>query len=100
MPPLMNADAGQASRRTSLPAHVRGPGRAGGNLAVWVAIAALITQLAITQLTLVLAACLLLIGRLSNWRPLWLAWPAIAGLAWIARDGVRPAFLGYAATAG
>ncbi|HWF82807.1 MAG TPA: hypothetical protein VN695_19700 [Streptosporangiaceae bacterium] len=48
-------------------------------------------------MTLALVICLVILGRLSRWRPLWLAVPAIAGVAWVLTIGVRPAVAGYLA---
>ncbi len=64
-------------------------------LAAGAAVAALLAQLLFAQLTLALAICLMLIGRVGRWRPLWLAVPAVAGLAWMLTTGVRPAVYGY-----
>jgi hypothetical protein len=61
--------------------------------------AGVLVQLALAQLTLGLVICLLLISRACRWHPLWLAWPAAAGLMWTLTFGVRPAAGGYAAAA-
>lgn len=57
----------------------------------------LIAQLAVAQLTLATVACLAIAGRLSRWRPLWLAIPAAAGLVLVLATGAGPAIAGYAA---
>lgn len=67
------------------------------DLTTSVAVVAFLTQLIFAQLTLVLVISLVIVGRVSRWRPLWLAVPAIAGVGWLAAVGVRPAVAGYLA---
>ncbi|HXS66878.1 MAG TPA: hypothetical protein VN767_28810 [Streptosporangiaceae bacterium] len=57
----------------------------------------MLTQLAFAQITLALAICYLLIGRLSRWRPHWLLLPAAAGVAWLLAAGPWRSVAGYLA---
>src|SRR6202042_158642 len=68
----------------------RPPGRA-RQLTAALAVAVLLLPLLFAQVTLVLAVLLLATGRLSRWRPSWLAVPAAAGIGWIAATGARRA---------
>ncbi|HYK33805.1 MAG TPA: hypothetical protein VEV63_17665 [Streptosporangiaceae bacterium] len=86
------------SRRFHFPAPADMPQRA--DLATSVAVVAFLTQLIFAQLTLALAICLALISKVSRWRPLWLAVPATAGVAWLLAVGIRPATAGYLAAGG
>jgi len=61
------------------------------------ATALLLAQLLLAQLTLACAALLVLTGRVTRWRPHWLAVPAGAGLAMALAGGMRPALAGFAA---
>jgi hypothetical protein len=56
-----------------------------------------LAQLALAQLTLGLAVLFVIISRLSRWRPLWLAWPAVAGVGWVVTTGAARPLAGYAA---
>ena len=67
------------------------------NLAAAALLAAVLTQLLLAQLTLALAACLVLTGRLVRWRPIWLAVPATAGLALVLSVGPARSIAGYLA---
>lgn len=67
------------------------------DLAAGLALVALLIQLAFAQVTLIAVICCLVIGRMSRWRPLWLALPAAAGLGWVLAIGARPALAGYLA---
>src|SRR5215472_1435144 len=67
------------------------------NLAAAALLAAVLTQLLLAQLTLALAACLVLTGRLVRWRPIWLAVPAAAGLALVLSVGPARSIAGYLA---
>jgi hypothetical protein len=62
--------------------------------------AAVLTQLLFAQFTLVLAACLVLMGRLARWRPIWLALPAVAGLTLVLAEGPGRSLAGYLAVSG
>lgn len=61
------------------------------------AVVAFLMQLVFAQVTLALVICLVIVGRVSRWRSLWLAVPATAGTAWLLAIGVRPAAAGYLA---
>src|ERR1700722_2644106 len=61
------------------------------------AVAVILAHVLFAQVTLVLAISLLTVGRLSRWRPQWLAVPAVTGLAWIAAVGAGRAAAGCAA---
>src|SRR2546430_13076797 len=50
-------------------------------------VAAVLVHVLFAQLTIVLAAVLYLITRVTRWRLSWLAVPAAAGLAWTAAGG-------------
>jgi hypothetical protein len=67
------------------------------DLAATLLIAVLSGQLLLAQCTLVLFGCFLVVSRLTRWRPLWLALPALAGLSWWFAQGLKPAFAGYMA---
>ena len=68
-----------------------------GDLAAALALAGLLTQLFLAQLTLLLAVTLDLAGRVSRWRPLWLGAPAAAGLLWAAAIGPGRVLAGFTA---
>ncbi len=70
------------------------------DLAAALGVIAILVQVLFAQLTLALAICFLIAGRLSRWRPAWLALPAATGLVWILTIGVRPAAGGFLAAAG
>ncbi len=57
----------------------------------------MLAHLLFAQATLVLAALGVITGRISRWRPLWLAGPAAAGAAWTAQLGVSRAMAGFLA---
>jgi hypothetical protein len=67
------------------------------NLGAAALLAAVLTQLLLAQLTLALAACLVLAGRLVRWRPIWLAVPAAVGLALVLSVGPGRSVAGYLA---
>ena len=60
-------------------------------------VAVVLVHLLFAQLTIVLAAVLYLITRVTRWRLSWLAVPAAAGLAWTAAVGPRAAAAGFTA---
>lgn len=70
------------------------------DLTASVAVVAFLTQLFFAQVTLALVICLVIVRKVSRWRPLWLAVPATAGAAWLLAIGVRPATAGYLAVGG
>jgi|HubBroStandDraft_1064217.scaffolds.fasta_scaffold00695_10 hypothetical protein len=70
------------------------------DLVAGVAVVALLVQLLFAQVTLALVLCFLIVGRISRWRPLWLALPAAVGLGWLLAVGARPAVDGYLAGGG
>ena len=61
------------------------------------AVAAVLTHLLLGQLTLLLAAVLYVIDRVSRWRPQWLAVPAGAGVLWSLAIGPGRAVAGLIA---
>jgi hypothetical protein len=102
----MSAPAASAAdplpRRSALPgrpgpAPPAGPGPSRGELTAALGVAALVAHLLVAQLTLLLLGCGLVTGRVSRWRPLWLAAPAAAGTAWVAAIGVSRAAAGFVA---
>ena len=60
-------------------------------------VAAVLVHVLFAQLTIVLAAVLYLITRVTRWRLSWLVVPAAAGLAWTAAVGPRAAAAGLVA---
>ena len=68
-----------------------------GEVAAALAAAAVLAQLAFSQVTLVLGVTLMLTGRITRWRPYWLAIPVTAGLIWTLADGAHHALEGFAA---
>lgn len=58
---------------------------------------AILAHLLLAPATLALTLAALITGRVSGWRPHWLAVPAGAGAIWTAAIGVRRAAAGYAA---
>ena len=95
MPPYATDPAGQLS----LSPHRLLSGGTGRrrDFAAGLAVVVLLTQLAFAQITLALAICYLLIGRLSRWRPHWLLLPAAAGVAWLLAAGPWRSGAGYLA---
>jgi hypothetical protein len=98
MPSFMTGAQQRNSWRFRFPAPADMPQRA--DLAAIVAVVAFLTQLIFAQLTLALVICLAIISKVSRWRPLWLAVPATAGVAWLLAIGIRPATAGYLAGGG
>ena len=60
-------------------------------------VAAVLAHVLFAQLTILVAAALYLITRVTRWRLSWLAVPAAAGLAWTAAVGPRAAAAGFTA---
>ena len=60
-------------------------------------VAILLAHLLFAQLTIVLAIALTAVGRVSRWRPQWLAVPAGAGLLWALAIGPAAALAGLTA---
>jgi hypothetical protein len=91
-------DADPRLRPSGVPAW---PGRSRrGELAAAAGVAAVVLHLIFAQVTLVLLLCLLVVGRISRWRPLWLAAPAAAGTVWVAAIGAPRAAAGFVAGPG
>lgn len=61
--------------------------------------AAVLIHIALAQLTLGLTAAFVIAGRLTRWRPAWLAWPAAFGVCLVLARGPGPAVAGYLAAA-
>lgn len=70
------------------------------DLAAAIGVGAVVVQLLFAQLTLALTIGFLVTDRLSRWRHVWLALPAVTGLAWTLAIGVKPAFAGFLAAGG
>jgi hypothetical protein len=68
-----------------------------GELAAALATAVVVGQLLFAQLTLVIAACLVVTCRIGKRRPYWLALPAAVGLPWTLAVGPTAAWRGFAA---
>ena len=66
-----------------------------GEVAAALAAAGLIAHLLLAQLTLMLAVAADLTGRVTRWRPLWLAVPAAAGFLWVLAIGPARALAGF-----
>jgi hypothetical protein len=93
-----HAAAGPLPRASRLPRLPAGPDRVRrAELAAALGVAALLAQLLLAQAALILAVTGVLTSRISRWRPLWLAGPAAAGLAWTAQLGVGRAVTGFLA---
>jgi hypothetical protein len=69
-----------------------------GELAAGLATAALIGQLLFAPVTLLIAATLVAVGRVSRWHPQWLLVPAVAGLIWLLEAGAMQAAGGFASS--
>ncbi len=65
-------------------------------LAAALTVAALLAHLLLAQLTLLLAVAMYVTGRVSRWRPQWLAAPAAVGLVWTLAIGPSQAAAGLA----
>lgn len=87
--------AGRLPREARLPAGPDGPRRA--ELAAALGVLGLLIHLLLAQATLILTVLALLTSRVARWRPLWLAVPAAAGLAWTAQIGLGRAVAGLLA---
>jgi hypothetical protein len=85
-------DAGQEAYRW--PRYLAYRGVLPGELTAALAVAALLAQVLLAQLTLALGICFLIVGRITRWRPCWLLAPAGLGLAWTLAVG-RTAVTGY-----
>jgi len=68
-----------------------------GELVAALTIAALLAHALLAQLTLALTVAFWAIGKISRWRPLWLAIPAAAGLVWALAIDPGRAAAGFAA---
>ena len=69
-----------------------------GELAAALATVALIGQLLFAPVTLLIAALLVGIGRMSRWRPHWLLGPVVAALIWLLEAGSARAVAGFASS--
>ena len=65
------------------------------NLAAGTAVAAVVVQLAVAQVTLALAIVFLVIAALSRWHPAWMLCPVLVGLGWSLVIGTGRAWAGY-----
>ena len=68
-----------------------------GEIVAVLAVTLLLAHLLLAQLTIVLAVVLAAVGRISRWRPQWLAVPAGAGLIWVLAIGPAAAWAGFTA---
>ncbi len=93
VPTFLTGSAEPDSARSGLQAPR--PARPRGNLPTAAAVAAVLIQLALAQLTLVLAVVFVIVGRVSRWRRSWLAWPAAAGVLLTAALGIQRTVAGY-----
>jgi hypothetical protein len=93
----MPADAVTGPEHMPRPGRYLIPGdvpRRGELIAVCVVLA-VVAHLLFAQLTLILAAAFVIITRLSRWRPVWLAVPAVVGLVWVLAIGPATAAAGF-----
>jgi hypothetical protein len=93
MPASATATADPDPRRARPPGPGDIPWR--GELAAALAAAGLLAHLLLAQLTLLLAVVLDQTGRVTRWRPLWLAGPAAAGFLWVLAIGPARALAGF-----
>src|SRR6266704_2383898 len=95
----MPASAATAAERAPRRARYLSPGDTPrrGEIAAASAVAALVAHLLLAQLTIMLAAALYGVGKISRWRPLWLAVPCGAGLIWALAIGPGAALAGFIA---
>ncbi len=98
LPLPRTAESGAAGR---LPGDTRLSGQLGpptrarrAELAAALGLLGVLAHLLFAQVTLVLAVLGVITGRVSRWRPLWLAAPAAVGAAWTAQLGVGRAVTG------
>jgi len=68
-----------------------------GEILAALGVAALAVHVLFAQLTIVLTAALYAVGKISRWRPLWLAAPGGAGLIWVLAIGPAAAVAGLTA---
>jgi hypothetical protein len=82
------------------PVNAAGPGhRAGhrrGDLAAGLAAAAIVGQILFAQVTLLAVMIIVAIGRVSRWRPHWLAVSALASVTWLVAAGPARTAAAYA----
>src|SRR5215469_4138656 len=78
----------QRGPRRSQLGNAAGPFRR-GELAAGLSTIALVAELLLLPLAAPVAAMLLVVGRLSRWRPEWLILPLLAGVGWLAAAGPR-----------
>src|ERR1022692_3886633 len=90
----MPVTAGTAARRARYLIPMDTPRR--GEIIAAFAIAVLVAHLLFAQLTIAVTAALFAVGRISRWRPQWLAVPAGAGLVWVLAIGPAAALAGFA----
>ena len=74
---------GQTAAHRPPPSPDRLAVRRRGELPAWLAALAVAGQLVFLPLVAITAAVLILIGRLSRWRPHWLLVPALGGVCWL-----------------
>lgn len=91
----MPVTAGTAARRARYLIPMDTPRR--GEIIAAFAIAVLVAHLLFAQLTIAVTAALFAVGRISRWRPQWLAVPAGAGLVWVLAIGPAAALAGFTA---
>jgi hypothetical protein len=94
----MSATPARAADRLPLPGLPNPPARSRRTDVIAAAgVAVALAHLILAPATLALAAVAAATGRLTRWRPLWLAAPAAGGAAWTAAIGVPRALAGLAA---
>src|SRR5450755_895772 len=98
MPAPAVGAAERMPRRSRYPSPPNAPRR--GELTAVLAMVALLAHLLFAQLTLVLSVAFWATGKISRWRPQWLAIPAAVGLVWALAIGPARAAAGFAAGPG
>jgi len=95
MPGPAATAAERAPRRARYLIPVGTPRR--GDVVAAIAVVVLLAHLLFAQLTIALSVLLAAVGRVSRWRPQWLAVPAGAGLIWVLAIGPAAALAGFIA---
>jgi hypothetical protein len=98
----MPAEPATAAARAPRPGRYLIPGETPrrGEIVAALGVLAVLVHLLFAQLTLILAIVFHTTGRVSRWRPQWLAAPAVIGVLWALAEGVGRAWDGFTAGPG
>ncbi len=98
----MPAEPATAAARAPRPGRYLIPGDTPrrGEIVAACGVLALLVHLLFAQLTLILAIIFYAVGRVSRWRPQWLAVPAVIGVVWALAEGPGRAWAGFTAGPG